>query len=550
MALRRSIDHLSRVRAWCIPLADVKPGTYPSDTARLQLFIDAVTDYAIFMLSPEGLVASWNSGAQRIKGYAAAEIIGQHFSRFYTESARAAGEPERALRAATQTGKHEAEGWRVRKDGSRFWASVVIDAIRDERGTLVGFVKIMRDISERREAQLALQRAQEKLSYAQKMDALGQLTGGVAHDFNNLLMIISGHLRIIKKLIDDDQRGLQAIDAIETATRRGETLTRQLLTFSRRQQLNPTVIDIGERIAAMRSVLSNSLRNAIQLKTSTEPGIWPVEVDAAEFELALVNIAVNSRDAMPGGGIISISAENVRLERGQVAGDLAGEFVALTVADSGSGIPTDILPKVFDPFFTTKRIDKGTGLGLSQVYGFAHQSGGTVTIDSEVGKGTRLTIYLPRAKSGAARRAIEQPAEEIASGGLVLLVEDNPVVADVSATMLGELGFGVETVADATAALRALEAGKQFELMFSDIVMAGQMDGIALARVVRQRRPDLPILLATGYSRAADAAQDEFSILRKPYQITQLGRAIAAVIAQTRAHAAGNGQPLGSGARR
>jgi CheY-like chemotaxis protein len=383
------------------------------------------------------------------------------------------------------------------------------------------------------------------------MDALGQLTGGVAHDFNNLLMIINGHLRTIKKLIKDDQRGLQAIDAIETATRRGETLTRQLLTFSRRQQLSPAVIDIGQRIDSLRGMLSRSLGSATELKTSIEPAIWPVEVDAGEFELALVNIAVNSRDAMPDGGVMSIFAKNVRLERGQVASDLAGDFVALTVADSGSGIAPDILPKVFDPFFTTKRIDKGTGLGLSQVYGFAHQSGGTVTIDSDVGSGTRVTIYMPRAKSGApAARTNEQPADEIAGGGLVLLVEDNPVVADVSATMLSELGFGVETVADATAALRALEAGKTFELMFSDIVMAGQMDGIALARVVRQRRPDLPILLATGYSQAADAAQDEFSILRKPYQITQLGRAIAAVIAQTRAQRAGNGKPLANGARR
>jgi PAS domain S-box-containing protein len=532
-------------------LVDVKTGTYASDTARLQLFIDAVTDYAIFMLNPDGMVASWNSGAQRIKGYAASEIIGQHVSRFYTETARADGEPARALQAAVQTGKHETEGWRVRKDGSRFWANVVIDAIRDERGTLVGFVKITRDISERRDAQLALQRAQEKLSYAQKMDALGQLTGGVAHDFNNLLMIVSGHLRIIKKLIKDDQRGLQAIEAIETATRRGETLTRQLLTFSRRQQLSPAVIDIGQRVDALRSMLSNSLGSAIQLKTNIEPAVWPVEVDAGELELALVNIAVNSRDAMPDGGTISVSAENVRLKPGEIAGDLAGEFVALTVADRGTGIPADILPRVFDPFFTTKRIDKGTGLGLSQVYGFAHQSGGTVTISSDVGIGTRVTIYLPRAKSGApAGRQIEQPATEIPGGGLVLLVEDNPVVADVSATMLGELGFGVETVGDATAALRALEAGKQFELMFSDIVMAGQMDGIALARVVRQRRPDLPILLATGYSQAADAAQDEFSILRKPYQITQLGRAIAAVIAQTRSQGAGSGRPFSQGARR
>ena len=219
--------------------------------------------------------------------------------------------------------------------------------------------------------------------------------------------------------------------------------------------------------------------------------------------------------------------------------------------DAGSGITPEILPNIFDPFFTTKRIDKGTGLGLSQVYGFAHQSGGSISVDSEIGKGTRVTIYLPRAKASATdARAEEPPAEDVAGGGLVLLVEDNPVVADVSATMLSELGFGVETVTDATAALRALEAGKQFKLMFSDIVMAGLMDGVALARVVQQRRPDLPILLATGYSQAADAAQDEFSILRKPYQISQLGRAIATVIAQKRAQGYGDGRPASGVAQR
>ncbi len=517
----------------------MKPGSYVSDAARLQLFIDAVNDYAIVMLDPQGLVASWNSGAQRITGYAASEIVGQPFSCFYAEAERVAGVPARALQTAAEHGKLETEGWRVRKDGTRFWASVVIDAIRDEHGALVGFAKITRDISERRDAQTALQRAQEQLTYAQKMEALGQLTGGVAHDFNNLLMIISGHLRIIKKLINDDARAAQAVEAIETATERGETLTRQLLTFSRRQRLSPVVVDLNQRVDALRTVLANSLGNTVQLTTTVAPEVWPVEVDTSELELALVNIAVNSRDAMPEGGLIAITVENVRLARGNVPGDLIGDFVALTIADEGVGIPENILPKVFDPFFTTKRIGKGTGLGLSQVYGFAHQSGGTVTVRSEIGQGTKVTIYLPRARGAAPEvRPQEQSVDDIA-GGLVLLVEDNPVVADVSATMLSELGFAVETATDARAALRAIDGDRRFDLMFSDIVMAGQMDGIALARIVRERRPDLPILLATGYSKAAEAAQDEFAILRKPYQITQLSRAIAKVIAQARAAKAG-----------
>ena len=510
-----------------------------SDAARLQLFIDAVTDYAIFMLDPQGYVTSWNSGALRIKGYTAREIVGQHFSRFYSEADRVAGEPARALRTALESGRYEAEGWRIRKDGTPFWANVVIDPVRDPQGVLIGYAKVTRDITERRTAQAALQRAQEQLTHSQKMEALGQLTGGVAHDFNNLLMIVGGHVRIVKKLLHDNPRGLQAAEAIETAAKRGETLTRQLLAFSRRQPLNPVVAELGQRIDTLRALLANSLGSSIQLKTLVGSDTWPVEIDVGELELALINVAVNSRDAMPDGGVISISTENVRISRGQVFGDLTGDFVALTVTDNGAGIPQDVLSKVFDPFFTTKGAGKGSGLGLSQVYGFARQSGGTATIDSEVGRGTRVTIYLPRSRAGILKAWPREEAVDLVNGGLVLLVEDNPVVAEVSATMLRELGFEVELASDANAALRAINGDATFDLMFTDIVMAGQLDGIALARIVRQRRPGLPILLATGYSSAAIAARDEFSILRKPYQITQLSRAIAGVVAQTRATNAG-----------
>ena len=510
-----------------------------SDAARLQLFIDAVTDYAIFMLDPQGYVTSWNSGALRIKGYTAREIVGQHFSRFYSEADRVAGEPARALRTALESGRYEAEGWRIRKDGTPFWANVVIDPVRDPQGALIGYAKITRDITERRTAQVALQRAQEQLTHSQKMEALGQLTGGVAHDFNNLLMIVGGHVRIVKKLLHDNPRGLQAADAIETAAKRGETLTRQLLAFSRRQPLNPVVAELGQRIDTLRALLANSLGSSIQLKTLVGSDTWPVEIDVGELELALINVAVNSRDAMPDGGVISISTENVRISRGQVFGDLTGDFVALTVTDNGAGIPQDVLSKVFDPFFTTKGAGKGSGLGLSQVYGFARQSGGTATVDSELGKGARVTIYLPRSRAGILKAWPREEAVDPVNGGLVLLVEDNPVVAEVSATMLRELGFEVELASDANAALRAINGDATFDLMFTDIVMAGQLDGIALARIVRQRRPNLSILLATGYSSAAIAARDEFSILRKPYQITQLSRAIAGVVAQTRATNAG-----------
>jgi PAS domain S-box-containing protein len=396
-----------------------------TDASRFELLVNAVSDYAIYMLDPEGFVTSWNSGAQKIKGYAQAEIIGRHFSRFYTEADRAAGLPARALATAGREGRYEAEGWRLRKDGSLFFAAVVIDAIRDERGLLVGFAKITRDITERKQAQAALQKAQEQLAHSQKMDALGQLTAGIAHDFNNLLMIVSGHIHTLRKLVADDPKGLRAAEAIAGAAQRGETLTRQLLTFARRQRLNPSRISLQERVGALRNMLAGSLGRGVRLMIDIAAEVWPVQVDRGELELALVNLAVNARDAMPRGGVISVTAHNVRLRRGDNGKELQGDFVALSVADTGVGIPPDILPRIFDPFFTTKEISKGTGLGLSQVHGFVHQSGGAVDVCSEVGKGTRVTVHLPRARSAAsAANATDAPSAERAGGGTVLLAAE------------------------------------------------------------------------------------------------------------------------------
>jgi PAS domain S-box-containing protein len=499
---------------------------------QFRMLVESVVDYALFTLDPNGIVTNWNTGAQRIKGYAAEEIIGQHFSRFYTEADRSAGVPARALRTATEHGRFEAEGWRVRKDGTLFWASVVIDRINDETGKLVGFAKITRDITEQREARLALERAQAQRHHAQKMEALGQLTGGVAHDFNNLLMIVGGHIETVKKLVGSDARGLRAAQAIEHAAKRGESLTRQLLTFSRRQTLNPVVVDIGERIGAVQAMLASSVGPSAKLVIRILPETWPVKIDVSEFELALINIALNSRDAMPKDGVVTITAENTRLRRGGAEENLEGDFVALTIADTGCGIAADILPKVFDPFFTTKQRTKGTGLGLSQVHGFVHQSGGTVRIESELGKGTRITLYLPRAHASPKEATVEPIAEASASGS-VLLVEDNPDVAEVSAGLLEQLGYEVHAAGDAQAAIEALEARK-FNLVVTDIVMAGPMDGLGLARAIRQRYPDLPLILVTGYSNSAVLADPEFAVLRKPYQLEDLSRAAAKVIAESR----------------
>ncbi|MDB5492936.1 MAG: hypothetical protein JWP86_273 [Phenylobacterium sp.] len=500
---------------------------------QLRLLIAGVVDYALYMLDPNGVVTSWNAGAEHIKGYTADEVLGQHFSRFYMDADRAAGVPMRALQTAAETGRYESEGWRVRKDGSLLWASVVMDAIRDEGGQLIGYAKITRDITDKRNAQLELQRAHDQLAQAQKMEALGQLTGGVAHDFNNLLMVVSGQAQLLRRRLADDPQGLRALDAIETSARRGEDLTRHLLSFARRQRLHPVSVALNDRINGLKELLSASLPASVRMAIDLPKKLWPVETDVSELELTLLNLTVNARDAMPNGGVLTITAENVTLTPGEGPTDLDGEFVALTIADTGVGIPADILTRVFDPFFTTKEVSKGTGLGLSQVYGFARQSGGRVTVASELGRGATFTLYLPKAKSAPKAALVEAPAE-MASGAFVLLVEDNPEVAEVAAGMLEQLGHKVRLAASAQAALSALEADKTFDLVFSDIVMAGEMDGVGLARRLHEDMPRLPVLLATGYSQAAERIGDEFPILRKPYSMNELGQALTAVLGKAK----------------
>jgi len=484
-----------------------------------RLLVRGVTDYALYMLDPNGIVTNWNVGGQRIKGYSPEEIIGQHFSRFYSPADQAAGRPARALRLALEHGRYEEEGWRVRKDGTFFWASVMIDPIRDDDNRLLGFAKITRDISERHEAQLNLERIQRQLAESQKLDALGQLTGGVAHDFNNLLMVITGHIHALKKIAGSDAKSLRAIQAIETATERGASLTRQLLTFARRQSVNPQTVDLKDSIYSVREVLHTGLGSAVRLQIDLDDDLWPITVDPAELETALINLIINARDAMPDGGLVSVRASNVHIDNAT----RKGGHVAIEVKDTGVGIPPDIIAKVFDPFFTTKSIGKGTGLGLSQVHGFAHQAGGTVAVASELGKGTTFTVCLPRGQLGIAPAEAETRST---GSGTVLLVEDNPDVATASTGLLEQLGYSVRWVSDAETALKELDRDG-IDLVVTDIVMPGKIDGLGLARAIQQKRPGLPILLATGYSEAAQNARTDFSILRKPYQLHELSRALS-----------------------
>jgi PAS domain S-box-containing protein len=410
------------------------------------------------------------------------------------------------------------------KDGSWRWLSWTMT-------TDQGLIYVAgRDVTVEKEAQAALRKAEADAAHRQKMEALGQLTGGVAHDFNNLLMIVSGFIPRLRTRAQGDARAQEAVQAIEIAAQRGASLTRQLLSFARRQPINPTAIKAGERLTALRTLLAGTVGPQIALTISATPETWPVTVDANEFELAVLNLVLNARDAIAGDGAIALSARNVLLDGNETPEKLTGEFVAVSVADTGHGIAPEILGKVFDPFFTTKHADKGTGLGLSQVHGFTHQSGGTAVIDSPPGKGTVVTLYLPRTRAVPE----EAPAEraEPAPGGLALLVEDNAEVAEVGREMLSQLGYTVRVAGDARAALGAL-GREQFDLVVSDIVMPGGMSGVELARAIRADKPDLPILLVTGYAGSAGASPD-FPVLRKPYRFEQLRQALADLVGERR----------------
>jgi two-component system NtrC family sensor kinase len=375
--------------------------------------------------------------------------------------------------------------------------------------------------ADRREA------AEDALRQAQHLRAIGQLTGGVAHDFNNLLMIISGSVQRLRRDLSMEKHA-RLLDMITNATSRGESLTRQLLAFSRRQMLTPSVIDLGERLPELKEMLNRSLRGDITTTVVVPHTGCAVKVDPSELELALLNLAVNARDAMPSGGALSIIAKPVVLKGKATEEGLHGEFVAIRVADTGGGIPADVLPHVFEPFFTTKEVGKGTGLGLSQVYGFAKQSGGTATITSAVGRGTVITLYLPRTRELPAPPVAQaEPEASAQQAGRVLLVEDNAEVAEVTTAYFQQLGYTVKQVANGREALELLGSDPKIDVVFSDILMPGGMNGLDLGRAIAQLYPALPVLLTTGYSSSArDAVAQGFVVLQKPFDLAALERGL------------------------
>jgi PAS domain S-box-containing protein len=487
---------------------------------RFRLLVQGVTDYAIYMLDPTGHVSSWNAGAERFKGYSADEIIGEHFSRFYQDEDRTAGLPQRALETAAREGRFEAEGWRVRKDGTRFWASVVIDAIRDPDGRLVGFTKITRDLTERKLAQEALEAAREQFFQAQKMEAIGQLTGGVAHDFNNILAAILGSLSLAQRRMGegaDIGRFLQ--NAIQAA-QRGATLTQRMLTFARKQELKLESIQLDSSLAEMIEMLERTIGPTATIRTHFPAGLSPVCADRAQLELALMNLAVNARDAMPEGGTIELTAENLE--------EPDGQFVRVSVRDQGEGMDSNTLARAVEPFFTTKGIGKGTGLGLSMVQGMAEQVGGRFALSSAPGEGTRADIILPVANGMASAPAGPRTPCASTRKVVVLAVDDDPIVLLNTAAMLADLGHEVLQAPSAAAALAILEE-RPVDLLLSDYAMP-RINGAELVARAREIRPDLQAIIVSGYADMPEGVAIELPRLAKPFTDQDLAEIIGVVV--------------------
>ncbi|MCD2325124.1 PAS domain S-box protein [Sphingomonas sp. IC-56] len=498
---------------------------------RFRLLVQSVTDYAIYMLDPQGHVASWNAGAERFKGYRAEEILGEHFSRFYTDEDRAIDFPAHALETARTQGRFEAEGWRVRKDGTQFWASVVIDPVRDNTGTLIGFAKITRDLTERRQSQLALDQAREALFQAQKMEAIGKLTGGVAHDFNNLLAAIIGSLDLARRRAAQGGDITRFLDNAMMAAERGATLTQRMLAFARKQALQLESVDPAALVRGMADLLQRTIGTSVRIDTQFPLMLRSVRADPAQLELALLNLVVNARDALPEGGRVLIAAREERVELG---GTLKpGSYVALSVIDTGSGMDEETLARATEPFYTTKGVGKGTGLGLSMVHGFAEQCGGRLVLHSRKGEGTRAELWLPVSDAAAdadpAPSATPEPPAPQGDRLVVLAVDDDALVLTNTAAMLEDAGHRVIQATSGKQALQLLSESR-IDVMVTDFAMP-DMNGLQLVDAARAGWPDLPALLVSGYAELPEDVGANLPRLAKPFRRDQIARAVGEAVA-------------------
>src|SRR6478672_3733751 len=502
-----------------------------------RLLVQGVSDYAIYMLDTAGLVTNWNLGAQRIKGYLPEEIIGRHFSTFYTDEDRQTGEPQKALETVERAGRFEKEGWRVRKDGSRFWAHVIIDPIRDDHGKLIGYAKITRDITERKNTQQQLEAAREALHQSQKMEAIGQLTGGVAHDFNNLLMAVLGSLELMRKRLPDDAKLLALLENAVQGAQRGTVLTKRMLAFARRQELKKEAVDIPELVRGMTDLLQRSLGPSILIETHFPLVSKAVLADANQLEMILLNLAVNARDAMPDGGRVVIATREEVLRAGGGSRLKPGSYICLTVSDTGMGMDEATLRRAMEPFFTTKGLGKGTGLGLSMVHGVAEQSGGWFTLRSRQGEGTTAELWLPVAEGQAQqvgrseRRAIEGGADQRPL--VVLAVDDDGLVLTNTVAMLEDLGHTAISASSGKEALEILRQQGAVDLVITDYAMP-QMTGLQLADAIKKEWPEVPVIIATGFAEMEPEAGPSLPKLAKPFTEAELANELERVVPSAR----------------
>jgi len=505
---------------------------------RFRLLVQGVVDYAIYMLSPQGYITNWNVGAERIKGYTAEEAIGTHFSRFYRPEDQAMDQPMRALQQATTTGRWESESWRVRKDGTQFFAHVIIDAIRDDSGALLGFAKITRDITQSME----LKRAHAALQHSQKLEAVGKLTGGVAHDFNNILQIIGGNLQLLEAHVGPASAGVRHLHSALQAVQRGAKLSSQLLAFARRQPLQPSVVNLGRLLSASEELLQRALGETIGVETVISGGLWSAAVDPNQFDNVLLNLAINARDAMPDGGKLTLEVGNAMLDDAYVLAlpDVpSGQYVMVSVSDTGTGMSRDVMERAIEPFFSTKAEGRGTGLGLSMAYGFAKQSGGHFRLYSEVGHGTTVKVYFPRSHAAEAELTAVAIAPVRGGSDTILVVEDDPAVQQVAVDTLRGLGYIVLKADDPASALSVLRSGVHCDLLFTDVVMPGQLKSPELARQASALLPNLRVLFTSGYTQNAiihgGRLDPGVELISKPYTRDELARKVRQLLERTAA---------------
>ena len=501
-----------------------------NDADRYRMLVEGITDYAVYLLDVHGNVASWNAGAQRFKGYTASEIIGQNFSVFYTPEDQAADLPKSALAIAAKEGKFETEGWRVRGDGSQVWTHVIIDPIRNSSGNLLGFAKITHDLTERKraedekkKAEESLQETRDALFQSQKREAIGQLTGGIAHDFNNLLMVIQSSMELLRKRLPEDERLISLMDNATEGVKRGVSLTQRMLSFARRQDLDQKPINLHKLVLEMTDLLQRSLGPSIMIQSQFPTGLSLVRADTNQLESALLNLAVNARDAMPKGGPLTISAHEENIPMGNSLRLVAGKYVCLSIEDKGEGMSEDTITRATEPFFTTKGVGKGTGLGLSMVHGFAAQSGGCLRLRSELGRGTTAELWLPAtdAEDKPELVAVPSTTDSARRELVVLAVDDDFLVRMGTAAMLEDLGHTVREANSAEEALKILAQGVKIDLVITDQAMP-RMTGVELAEAILAGQPDMPIILATGYSELPAGIGLKLPRLSKPFSQKQL----------------------------